>query len=435
MCNTRKCAAVDDLPVLTSFLGLRRHAFRGGGWPVGGASSTACYEGSVLTEPNYSTTSDAATAVPTSSGSSSSKGSTSANSTCTKTWQPGDNANRALHKSLQQCLQKHGIQGSWDSASSRQHEEDWVQSSVEPKLAALEGEGLQPGQVARLLRASHSGLLLCEPTSFMQSLLALKHLLRHISSHQLAVASPEGEEGGSGLTAAGLLMARSPACLAQYLAGPSGAIAAAQDWLQRALAIEEAGFASMVITRPCLLNAGIGPQVLEVLGVLDSLSAHPGWGRKLLAADPLVAAAKPAVAQANLQALLAAGFTPQEICETLEQAANLLILQLSGPAYVQKFEWLRCCAPAGWSLVGLLKEPRYLTGELRRVAARVAFMREQGLPDPPAPDRTLVLSTSEVFCKAVSRQLGWELASQQLRAWEVRWLGTAEGHRWGCIPT
>lgn len=200
-------------------------------------------------------------------------------------------------------------------------------------------------------------------------------------------------------------------------------------WFQQELGISEEQLAGMVFARPCLLNAKAGPNLLGVLRALDALSGRPGWGRQLMEQDPVVATGRLPTVQATLEALLGAGYTSEEVCAALERQPNLLALEAGGDSFRRKYEWIQ--AESGWELADFAREPRYLYADLRRAAARLAFMRQAGLQPPPGPDRLVVLSTDSAFCTMMSEQLGREFGVDEWRAWVDGWQRSEAGRRWG----
>lgn len=241
----------------------------------------------------------------------------------------------------------------------------WVQGELEPKLAALEAEGLGPQQVAHFLR--QPAPLPCPAPGFLANLGALRALLAPIGSEQVAASAAYT----AGLSAVGLLVVRSPACLGTYVGRPPGSLAASTAWLEGQLGIDNAQLAGMVFRRPCILTVTLGPQLLDVLAVLDGLGAAAsrssagaasggttvGWGRRLLELDPLVLTYSLPDVEANLAALREAGYSAAEVCSALEEAANLLVLDLaSAPQTRRLLAWAR--AESGWALADFAREPK-----------------------------------------------------------------------------
>lgn len=201
----------------------------------------------------------------------------------------------------QRCLELHGITKAllgdvyWDSPILAQYSQERAQNELEPMLAALGSEGVVEQSLARLLR--QTGLLSCSTADFLNNLYQLNELLHHIERPRLEAT------GGwaAGISPTGLLVARAPACLATYLSRPPGSLAANAAWLRNHYSVDAPTLARMVFRRPCVLTVTVGPELDQILGILDSLKGLPGWGRQLMASDPLVVTYTLATVLANVE--------------------------------------------------------------------------------------------------------------------------------------
>ena len=262
---------------------------------------------------------------------------------------------------VQRVLLRHGVTPAllgpafWSDPRLGARGEAWASDSLEPKLRALEGEGLPPEQVARFLR--QPAPIPCDAGGFLANLGALRALLRPIGADRLAAS----DAWAPGLSAAGLLVVRAPACLGTYLGRPTGAIAAHAVWLGVHLGPAAAEqLADWVFRRPCILTATLGPPLLGALGALDDLAAAAarpaGWARRLLQSDPLVLTYTERTVGANLGALAEAGFPPEAACSALEAQPNLLVLDLAGPATRRLLAWV--AEESQWPLADFGREPK-----------------------------------------------------------------------------
>ncbi|GAB4814447.1 hypothetical protein N2152v2_001493 [Parachlorella kessleri] len=119
-----------------------------------------------------------------------------------------------------------------------------------------------------------------------------------------------------------------------------------------------------------------------------------------------------------------------ELDAWLSVTPDLLVKDLGGPVQQQKLQWAH--EQLGWSLAKLLSE-RFFGRSLLRMASRLAFMRQLGLPDP-GNLQYIGIVREPVFLARVSKAAGREVSTAEFAEWVAAWLRTSEGQRWGFKP-
>ncbi|GAB4822898.1 hypothetical protein N2152v2_009944 [Parachlorella kessleri] len=132
---------------------------------------------------------------------------------------------------LHACLLRYGITD-LAAFSAPRHlalNQEAVSSNVEPQLAELAAEGLRPKQVARLMRAQNSPL----PCSYADVFLPNLQLMRQI----VAYTDHRPHSKAPHLTAAGKVLATTPANAAKYLSRDPSKVQQLLQWLEGVLGV------------------------------------------------------------------------------------------------------------------------------------------------------------------------------------------------------
>ncbi|GAB4822922.1 hypothetical protein N2152v2_009968 [Parachlorella kessleri] len=401
---------------------------------------------------------------------------------------------------LHACLLHHGITD-LAAFSAPRHlalSQEAVSSNVEPKLAALAAEGLSPKQIVQLVRVrTTSSLLSCSYQDTFQPNLQLLRQIRAYIDHRPHPKNPH-------LTAAGNLLANSPAAAAMYLSRDPSKVQQLLRWLegslgvglqrlagckdlcnalalsadaasavclslrehqvsaervahmlvrqptlfgyrpavmsarlgalQQHLGLDAAAALKVAIAHPNLLAIIMGSKLPPLLRFLDGYMGEVGAGRRLLRAQPVLAALSAAAAERSIGSLAARGYSQRRIQAVVSKHPIILALDLDSPLQQQKLMWMERVSP--WTLDDYLASPSYITAATRRLSARLALLREFRLQLPSSPGTIAVLSNVN-FMAVVRQQLarqGQELPWASWAQWEDAWLGTEEGREWGFPP-
>ncbi|GAB4822923.1 hypothetical protein N2152v2_009969 [Parachlorella kessleri] len=335
--------------------------------------------------------------------------------------QPGSSSSSPAQPCpLHACLLRHGITdlAAFSAPKHLAHSQEAVDSNVEPKLAALAAEGLKPKQVWQVLKAHNSPLWCSYADTFLPNL----QLLREIGAYTDHMPHP----GAPHLTAAGKALANNPHAAAMYLSRDPG---------KQHLGLDAAAALQVVIAQPKLLTFRLEFNLPPLLRFLDEYMGEEGAGRRLVRAQPSIGAETAAAAAKRIDSLAARGNSQQRIQGLPGKQPQLLAVNFDSPLQRQKMDWIQRVSP--WALDDFLDVPRYFTStKTRRLAARLAFLQECGLPPPPTPGVLAVRTDSHFMNSAqcqVARQ-GRELPWATWAEWEEAWLGTEEGREWGFPP-
>ncbi|GAB4819589.1 hypothetical protein N2152v2_006635 [Parachlorella kessleri] len=425
-------------------------------------------------------------------GSSLSGGSSDGSTSIDSEWDPAQSC--PLHA----CLLQYGISNLAAFCRPRHLalSQEAVSSDVEPKLAALAAEGLSPRHLERLLLNNSHQLLACSYRSTFKPNLQLLRQLAVYREHEVHPEAPQLTAVGKLLAASTPSSARYLACdprkvqqLVQWLgtnldvtkprlAGCSALcqalqqtaasvekaavalqeqsvpkhevarvflvapgilgrrpalVAARAGFLAKQLQVDPAAAMNLIVRWPPLALREIEARLPPLLNFLDDYMGVEGAGQRLVLEQPAVAGTCADSAQCSTSALEAVTGSKHEVLATVEKLPTVLMMNLSTPLQQQKLEWI---AQSPWPLVVFLSNPRYLAGKTRRLASRMAFLRESGLP-PPASPALLVTRFDDRFRADVSRMLkkqGRELLCASWPEWLAVWLGTDEGKKWGFPP-
>ncbi|GAB4822914.1 hypothetical protein N2152v2_009960 [Parachlorella kessleri] len=409
-----------------------------------------------------------------------------------------NNSSPALPCPLHACLLQHGITD-LAAFSARKHlalSQEAVSSNVDPKLAALAAEGLSPKQVARIL-AAHDSPLSC---NYADTFLPNLQLLRQIGAH----TGHKPHHKLPHLTAAGKVLAASPAAAAMYLSRDHSKVQQLLHWLQGGLGVglhqlaacnslchalylsagavsavclmleqqlvpaeqvahlllkqpttfgnkterlsarlgalqqhlglDAAAALQLAIAYSRLLIGKVDYSLPPLLRFLDGYMGEEGAGRRLVRAQPVLGMVTVKAAERSIGNLVALGYSQQQIQDMINKEPGLLNRDLNSPLQRQKLNWIKRVSP--WTLDDFLTTPTYMMYSTRRLAARLAVLRQCGL-DPPSTPSQLALPSSANFIAAVRKQLarqGRELPWASWAEWEGAWLGTEEGREWGFPP-
>ncbi|GAB4822926.1 hypothetical protein N2152v2_009972 [Parachlorella kessleri] len=404
-----------------------------------------------------------------------------------------DSSSTAQPCPLHACLLRYGFQD-LAAVSAPKHlalSQEAVSSNVEPKLAALAAEALSHKQVWLVFKA-HNSLVWCNYADTFQLNL---HLLRDIAAHMKYRPHPKAPQ----LTAVGKVLAGSPGAVAQYLtrdprkvqqllrclesdlgigleqlatcsslceclrmsastaqaviALPLGKKVPVQQVARMALAAPNLFGRSTTILAAKLaaleevvdLDAAAALQLASLLydikarlppllRFLDGYMGVEGAGRRLVRAQPVLGTISAATAEGNIGSLAARGYSQQEIQRIINSLPGFLTHDLDSPLQQQKLDWIERMSP--WTLDDFLSVPVYFTYSTRRLAARLALLRECGLQFSPTP-RDLAVPSNASFMALVGERLvkqGAKLPCASWAEWEEAWLGTEEGREWGFPP-
>ncbi|GAB4814446.1 hypothetical protein N2152v2_001492 [Parachlorella kessleri] len=168
----------------------------------------------------------------------------------------------------------------------------------------------------------------------------------------------------------------------------------------------------------------------NILHALDALMSQEGAGVELIIRSPMVAAIAPPKVEKAVQQLLNLGLDMVGIRELVSVHPDLLMKDLEGPVQQQKLQWAQ--EQLGWPLDKVLWGGLFNLS-LRRMASRLAFRRQLGLPDPGSL-RYIGKDREPVFLAQVSKATGREVSTADFADWVAAWLRTPEGQRWGFKP-
>ncbi|GAB4822908.1 hypothetical protein N2152v2_009954 [Parachlorella kessleri] len=400
---------------------------------------------------------------------------------------------------LHACLLRHGITD-LAPFSSPKHlilSQEAVSSNVEPKVAALAAEGLSPKQMAQLLGHKTHSLLAC---SYDGAFLPNLQLLRQIGAytdHRPHPRSPRLSAAGKLVThlpdATVRYLSRDPGKvqeLLQWLEGSLGVgleqlaackslchalslsagaanavclslqqqqmpaeqvahmllkqpsmfnrrpevLSARIGALQQHLGLEAAAALQVAMTYPRLLTNNLEASLPPLLRFLDGFMGEEGAGRRLVRAQPTLGKLTAKAAKRSLGKLAARGYSQQGIQGLISKQPTLLLLDLDSGLQQQKLDWIERVSP--WTLDDFMSTPAYFIVATRRLAARLALLRECGLQLPSTPGQ-IAIPSSATFLAVLRKQLekqGRELPWASWAEWEEVWLGTEEGKCWGFPP-
>ncbi|GAB4822932.1 hypothetical protein N2152v2_009978 [Parachlorella kessleri] len=399
---------------------------------------------------------------------------------------------------LHACLLRYGITD-LAAFSAPRHlalSREVVSGNVEPKLGALAAEGLSSKQVSNILVAQNSPLSCNYADTFQPNLQVLREITAHIDfrPHPKApklTAVGKVLAGSPGYVA--MYLSRDPSKVQQLLqclenelgiglrqlascsalhvllstsassaqavismllekevpkqqiarmtlAAPTlfrrsaTALATKLAALGEVLDLDAAAALQLVMVQPNLFSYDIKARLPYLLRFLDGYMGEEGAGRRLVLPQPAVGTLTAAAAKRSTDSLAARGYSQQQIQAMIGKHANLLILNLDSPLQRQKLDWIEQVSP--WTLDDFLSVPSYLTYSTRRLAARLALLRECELQLSPTPG-DLAKPSNASFMTTVSKRLarqGGKLPCASWAEWEEAWLGTEEGREWGFVP-
>ncbi|GAB4822915.1 hypothetical protein N2152v2_009961 [Parachlorella kessleri] len=399
---------------------------------------------------------------------------------------------------LHACLLRHGITdlAAFSAPKHLAISQGEVGSNVEPKLVAMAAEGLSAKQVARIL-AAHSSPLRCSYAETFQPNLQLLQQIAAFTNYKPHPKAPHLTAAGKMLSespeAVARYLSRDPSKvqqLLQWLEGSlgvgleqlaassglchvlnvpvgaasafslslqqqqvpagqvvhmllrqptafrltSGLMSARLGTLQQHLGLDAAAALQVAIAHPTLLTHNMEASLPPLLRFLDGYMGEEGAGRRLVRAQPTTAALTAPTAERSIGNLAALGYSQQQIRVIVWKHPGLLSRDLDSPLQQQKLGWIESVSP--WTLDDFLDKPSYLTVSTRRLAARLALLRECGLLPPESPG-SLATPSSNNFLAAVRQRLarqGQELPWATWAEWEEAWLGREDGREWGFPP-
>ncbi|GAB4822919.1 hypothetical protein N2152v2_009965 [Parachlorella kessleri] len=296
---------------------------------------------------------------------------------------------------LHACLLQYGITdlAAFSAPKHLALSQEAVSSNAEPKLAALAAEGLSPKQLTQLMGHKTRSPLWC---SYADIFLPNLQLLRRIRVHTDYRPHPKTPH----LTAAGKVAADSPDPTARYLCRNPSKVQELLQWLEG--------------------NLRIGlEQLAGCKDICNALTVSAG--------------AVTEAAERSVGKLASRGYSQRQIQGMILKQPTLLALDMDSPLQRQKLDWIERVSP--WTLEDFLDNPRYFDTRTRRLAARLALLRESGLPPMQTP-RCLAVPSNANFMAAVRQQLarqGRELPWTSWAEWEEAWLGSEEGREWASL--
>ncbi|GAB4822911.1 hypothetical protein N2152v2_009957 [Parachlorella kessleri] len=370
---------------------------------------------------------------------------------------------------LHACLLQNGITD-LAAFSARKHlalSQEAVSSSVEPKLAALAAEGLSPKQVARILAAHDSPLSCNYADTFLPNLQLLRQIGAH-SDHRPHPKAPHLTAAGKILTdapdAAAQYLSRDPGKVQQLLqwlegslgvglkelaacktlcnalrlsAGAASAVclslqkqqvpaeqvahmllrqptsfslkpevlSARLGAVQQHLGLDAAAALQVAIAQPNTLAIKLESSLPALLRFLDGCMGEEGAGRRLVRGQPVIVVLAAKRAERSVANLAARGYSQQQIQAMISKQPTLLNLDLDSPLQRQKLDWIERVSP--WTVDDFMVTPRYSGTRTRRLAARLALLRECRLPPPSTPG-VLAVSSDSCFMMSVQSQVARE---------------------------
>ncbi|GAB4814445.1 hypothetical protein N2152v2_001491 [Parachlorella kessleri] len=141
-------------------------------------------------------------------------------------------------------------------------------------------------------------------------------------------------------------------------------------------------------------------------------------------------AVSPARIEGAVQHLVNLGLGMDGIRQLVSGSPGLLVKDLEGPVQQQKLLWAQ--EQLGWPVDKVLRGGIFSLS-LRRLASRLAFLRQLGLPDPGSL-RYIGKDREPVFLAQVSKATGREVSTAEFAEWVAAWLRTPEGQRLGFKP-
>ncbi|GAB4822899.1 hypothetical protein N2152v2_009945 [Parachlorella kessleri] len=399
---------------------------------------------------------------------------------------------------LHACLLRYGITD-LEAFNEPKHlalSQEEVSSNMKPKLAALAAEGLSPKQVLQIMRSHNTPLWCSYADTFRPNLQLLQRIVAH-ADHKPHPQNPHLTAAGTILTAspttAAMYLSRDPSKvqqLLQWLEGSLGVgieqLAACKDLcnalklsagaanavflslqnqqvpaeqaaymlvtqpavfthrpevlserigaLQQHLGLDAGLALKVAIRHPTLLKTNLESSLPPLLRFLDGYMGEKGVGGRLVRAQPALGTLRVEAAEQSVGRLAARGYSPQRIQRMISKQPTILTLNLDSPLQQQKLAWMDMRSP--WPVEAFLDYPRSFAASTRRLAGRVALLRECGL-QPGATPSTLATQPNASFLATVRQQLagqGRELPWASWAEWEEAWLGTEEGKEWGFPP-
>ncbi|GAB4822901.1 hypothetical protein N2152v2_009947 [Parachlorella kessleri] len=400
---------------------------------------------------------------------------------------------------LHACLLRYGIPdlAAFSAPRHMALSQEAVSSNAELKLAALAAEGLSPKQMAQLMGHKKYSLLTC---SFNGAFLPNLQLLRQIGEYINYKPHPKAPHltvAGKLLAnkpgTAALYLSRDPSKVQQLLQWLEGSLGVGLEQLaasnsvcnalivsasaasavcsilqeqqvaseqvaqmlirhptifnhrpevlsarlvslQQHLGLDTAAALQVVIAHPRLLTNNLDSTLPPLLLFLDGYMGEEGAGRRLVRAQPSLGSVTAASVERSVGKLAARGYSQQRIQGVISKRPDILSLDLDSQLQQQKLDWIEQVSP--WTLDDFLATPAYFTATTRRLAARLALLRECRLLLPPTP-RQLAIPSSATFMAVLRKRLekqGQELPWASWAEWEEAWLGSEEGRKWGFLP-
>ncbi|GAB4822896.1 hypothetical protein N2152v2_009942 [Parachlorella kessleri] len=358
---------------------------------------------------------------------------------------------------LHACLLRYRITD-FEAFSEPKHlalSQEEVSSNFEPKLAALVAEGLRPKQISQLtatgtaLAASQDdvAMYLSRAPSKVQQLLQWLDGSLGIGLKRLAACSNlcsvlSVSAGAANAVCSMLQMQQVPAAQVArlLLRQPTlfkyrpEILFARIGALQQHLGLGAAAALQVSISNPRLLSTNLEARLPPLLRFLGDYMAEEGAGRRLVRAQPALGTLTAKIAERCVGNLAARGYRQQQIREMIDKQPTLLGLDLDSLVQQQKLAWIK--TRSAWPIEAFFEDPRCFMASTRRLAGRVALLRECGL-QPDATPSNVARQSNVAFSAAVRERL----ASQQRKLrwaswaeWEEAWLGTEEGREWGFPP-
>ncbi|GAB4822920.1 hypothetical protein N2152v2_009966 [Parachlorella kessleri] len=367
---------------------------------------------------------------------------------------------------LHACLLRYGITD-LAAFSAPRHltlSQETVDSNVEPKLAALAAEGLSPRQMAQLLGRKTRSALSCSYTNaFLPNLQLLQEIAAHAdyrphpkqprltAAGKMLTDSPADTaiylsrspdkvqellqwlEGSLGLRLEQLAACKSLSSMLRLSAAaasavctslqaqqvPAGQVAhmlyrqptlfnhrpevlsARLGALQQNLGLDAAAALQVAMAHPRLLTLRLEASLPPLLRFLDGYMGEEGAGRRLVCAKPSLASTTAEAAEHSTRNLAARGYSQHQIRGMIRKQPTILALDLDSPLQQQKLDWIERVSP--WTLDDFMVTPAYFAAATWRLAARLALLRECGLPSPPTPGVPAIYSDPR-FMETVNNQ-------------------------------
>ncbi len=377
----------------------------------------------------------------------------------------------------------------------RAYSQGAVERDVRPKLAALRAEGLLPHDVGVLLAQRNSPLACSYSTVFQPNVGYLRSLLSEVEFVRKPSEPPGLTRLGRLLrnqpAALGQLLSTSPASILKLEAWVCGELGltrvqlgqgafvsprilylsldnakAVAGYLEGELGMPRDQVVRQLLraprtfgTTPAMLQDKVagaigklgleGPaayvQLLEsfpglilqqlpelegLLLELDALFGKHQAGLGLILREPRVAAVGAKRLRKNVEFLQGMGLSLAEVAEFFERDPVRAVLDLGSAIQLQKVAWGE--RELGWPFAKILGEG-YFKLTLRRMASRLDFIRELGLPDPGSLSM-IGRHAEPAFLAWVSKRAGREVGAAEFKAWARRWLETGRGREYGFKP-